>query len=813
MKRKIFALVTIFAALSVILSGCCTRSSIVTPGKYNDNKVLLSNGWKLSPAGEQIPVGDLPLNMVISPDGKYAVLTNNGAGKQSVQVVDIAKNQVVQTVPLAKAWLGISFYEKGKKLAVSGGNDSKVYLYDFILGKLQLADSIVLGQSWPKDKLWLGGISVDDQNSVLYITAKEIDALYAIDLSSKKVLKKVSLPSKPYTCLVSSKNPFVYVSLWGGKQVAVLKKSSLEIEKLISTGSHPNDMVESKDGKYLFVSNANQNTVSVLDIERVKEIETINSALTPDSPPGSTPNSVALSDNGSQLFVANADNNCLAVMDISVPGKSKSLGFIPTGWYPTAVRVVPGEDLLLVANGKGGTSKPNPQGPNPYQKDTMDQYIARLLLGTVSKIAIPAIAEMSTYSKAVFENSPLTNNEHKNRDLSIPEKLFGKDSPIKHVIYIIRENRTYDQVFGDIAGGNGDTSLCLFGEKVTPNAHALVKQFTLFDNFYADAEVSADGHNWSNGAYATDYVEKNWPTSYGYRGGEYEFEGGYPIAYPENGYMWDNCKRNNVTFRSYGEFAQNGKTKDDAVTATIESLEGHVAPHYRSWDLNYSDVDRVQSWMQEFDGFVSAGNLPQYQVIKLPNDHTNGTGRNRLTPRAMIAQNDVALGKLVEHVTKSPAWGSTAIFVVEDDAQNGADHVDAHRTVALVISPYTKRGFIDHEMYSTSSMIRTMELFLGLPPMSQYDASALPMYNSFMSSPDLSAYSHVEPKYDSMEKNMADAYGQERSDAMDFTREDAIDEASLNDILWRSIKGIHSTVPAPVRGAFVKTYDKDEDDD
>ena len=792
MKRKIFTLAAAFAILSVLYSGCGLRSNILIPGKYNNDKILLSNGWKLSPAGEQIAVGDLPLNMVISPDGKYAVLTNNGAGRQSVQVLDIAKNQVVQTVPLSKAWLGIAFYNKGRKLAVSGGNDSKVFLYDFNSGNLQLSDSIVLGESWPKSKLWLGGITVDDNNAVLYVTAKEIDALYAIDLSSKKVMKKVSLPSKPYTCLVSSKNPYVYVSLWGGRQVAVLDKSSLEIVKLISTGSHPNDMVESKDGKYLFVSNANQNTVSVLDIERVKEIETINSALTPDALPGSTPNSVALSADGTKLFVANADNNCLAVMDISTPGKSKSLGFIPTGWYPTAVRVVPGEDILMVANGKGGTSKPNPQGPNPYQKDTMDQYIARLLLGTVSKITIPSISEMSAYSQAVFENSPLTNNEHKNRTISIPEKLFCKDSPIKHVIYIIRENRTYDQVFGDIAGGNGDTSLCLFGEKVTPNAHALVKQFTLFDNFYADAEVSADGHNWSNGAYATDYVEKNWPTNYGHRGGEYEFEGGYPIAYPENGYMWDNCKRNNVTFRSYGEFAQNGKTKDADVTATIESLEGHVAPHYRSWDLNYSDVDRVNSWINEFDAFEKSGSLPQYQVIKLANDHTNGTGKNHLTPRAMIAQNDYALGLLVEHVTKSSLWGSTAIFVVEDDAQNGADHVDAHRTVALVISPYTKRQFIDHEMYSTSSMVRTMELFLGLPPMSQYDASALPMYNSFMSSPDMSTFTHVEPKSDIFEKNLADAYGQERSDAMDFTREDAIDEASLNDILWRSIKGIHS---------------------
>jgi len=798
--------------LVIIYCGCGTTPKISVPGKIGANTVLLSNGWKLSPAGEQIPVGDLPLNMVISPDGKYAVITNNGAGKQGIQVIDIASNVVVETVGINTAWVGISFYDSGKKLAVSGGNDSKIYLYNFNAGKLESADPIILGEPWPEDKLWLGGISADDNFNILYVTAKESDALYAIDLKSKKVNKKITLPSKPFTCLSSKKNNYVFVSLWGSQQIAVLNKSTLEIEKLVSVGSHPNDMVESGDGRYLYVSNANQNTVSVIDVELVKVIETINSALTPDAPPGSTPNSVALSRDESKLFIANADNNCLAVMDISKPGKSKSVGFIPTGWYPTAVRVVPGEDVLLVANGKGGISKPNPKGPNPYEKDTMDQYIARLLLGTVSKISIPTLDEMSAYTKAVYDNSPLTNAAER-KTVTIPENLFGKNSPIKHVIYVIRENRTYDQVFGDIAGGNGDTSLCLFGDKVTPNAHALVNQFTLFDNFYADAEVSADGHNWSNGAYATDYVEKTWPTSYGRHGGEYEFEGGYPIAYPLNGYFWDNCKRNYVTYRSYGEFAENGKTKEDEVKATIESLEGHVAPHYRSWDLNYSDVDRVKSWMQEFDEFEKSGNLPQFQVIKLPNDHTNGTGRNRLTPRAIIAQNDYALGMLVEHLTKSTLWSSTAVFVVEDDAQNGADHVDAHRTVALVISPYTKRGYIDHEMYSTSSMLRTMELFLGLPPLSQYDAAALPMYNAFSPKADISAYKLVEPKYDINEKNIAEAYGQERSDAMDFTREDAIEEASLNEILWKSIKGLHSPVPAPVRSAFVKLYNTEDDDD
>ena len=793
----------------VFFIGCSHMQSIVVPGKISQDKILLSNGWKLSPAGEQIGLGDLPLNMTISPDGAYAAVTNNGQGKNSLQIVDVQLHKIVQTIVIPKLWLGITFYDKGKKIALSGGNDSKIYLFNFRSGHAELADSIVLGNSWPKDKIWLSGISVDDNEKRLYVTGKQNDELLVIDLNNKKLVKRMRLDAKPYTCLVSHKNHYVYVSLWGGEKVILINKNSLQIEKTISVGSHPNDIIESSDGKYLYVPNGNQNTVSVIDIDKGSVIETLNTALLSDAPPGSTPNGVALSNDNKKLFIANADNNCLCVMDVSNPGHSKSLGFIPTGWYPTTVRTVPGEDILLVTNGKGGTSKANPHGPNPYQKDTVDEYIGRLLLGTLSKIAIPTETELGAYSKQVYENSPSPNSAVNG---STNQELSSILSPIQHVIYIIKENRTYDQVFGDIKEGNGDSTLCLFPESVTPNAHALVKQFVLLDNFYADAEVSADGHNWSNGAYATDFVEKSWPTSYGHRGGDYEFEGGYPIAYPQNGYMWDNCKRNNKSYRSYGEFAHNGKSLTDDVTASIESLEGHVAPHYRSWDLDYSDVERVKCWIKEFEDFEKNGDLPQFQVIKLSNDHTSGTRKNNLSPKAYVAQNDLALGMIVSRLSQSKYWKNSAVFIVEDDAQDGADHVDAHRTVAMVASPYNKRGFVDHTMYSTSSMLRTMEMILGLPPMSQYDASATPMLNSFRKIMDTTGFSAIDHRYNIFEKNIAGAYGQERSEDMDFSREDAIEEASLNEILWKSIRGAGSRVPAPVRSAFVRVKNDDEDE-
>jgi hypothetical protein len=390
---------------------------------------------------------------------------------------------------------------------------------------------------------------------------------------------------------------------------------------------------------------------------------------------------------------------------------------------------------------------------------------------------------------------------------------MGGSSPIKHVFYIIKENRTYDQVFGDMKGGNGEPGLCLFPEFVTPNHHALAREFVLLDNLYCNAEVSADGHNWSMGAYATDYVEKSWPTSYGGRGGEYEFEGGYPTVYPSNGYLWDNCKRNRVTYRTYGEWVENPSRSGDSARALMPSLEGHVAPFYRSWDLNYSDVERAKEFIREFDAYEKNGQLPQLLIIKLPNDHTEGTRKGSLTPRAFVAQNDLALGMIVERISRSNYWKESAIFAIEDDAQNGPDHVDAHRTVALVVSPWTKRGFVDSELYSTTSIVRTMGLILGLPPLSQFDASSTPMYNSFAHSPDLRPFACRPAKVNLLERNADGAYGQRRSEGLDFSAEDRIPDVEFSEIIWHSIKGEDVPMPPPVRSAFVRTPEKQEDED
>jgi hypothetical protein len=494
-------------------------------------------------------------------------------------------------------------------------------------------------------------------------------------------------------------------------------------------------------------------------------------------------------------------------------GKARSLGFIPVGWFPTSVRIARDGRTLLVANGKGVIPMANPQG----------QYIAGLLRGTVSLIKLPPerrrADQMGIWTKAAYACSPLDGGASP-RGVSpagnpIPRRI-GDPSPIKNVIYIIRENRSYDQVFGDLKGGSGDAALCLFPEKVTPNAHALARQFVILDNFYADGEVSADGHEWSMGAQATDFVEKMWPLNYGHnKGGKYDYpaEGHYPVAFPANGYLWNRAAEAGVSYRSYGEFCNRAARGPALADPALPVLVGHIDPDYMPFDLSYPDAKRAARFVAELHRYEQEGGMPRLQVVRLPNDHTMGTHRGALTPTAMVADNDVALGQIVDAVSHSKFWPETAIFVLEDDAQSGPDHVDAHRIPALVISPWTKRGSRDSSLFSTTSMLRTMELILGLQPMSQFDAAALPMWTAFSGPADLSPYT-AEPARVSLETyNAGVAWGAEESGKMDFTQPDRADPVMLSEIIWRSVRGADSPMPAPTRAAFFQAHAGDDDDD
>jgi hypothetical protein len=397
----------------------------------------------------------------------------------------------------------------------------------------------------------------------------------------------------------------------------------------------------------------------------------------------------------------------------------------------------------------------------------------------------------------------------------IPRRV-GESSPIKYVFYVIRENRSYDQVLGDLPKANGDPSLTLFGEEVTPNAHAIAKTFATFDSFYVNAEVSYNGHAFSTGAYATDFVEKTWPANYGRREGLYLSEGGYRmrnpfgnIAAPSQGYLWDAAKRAHVTVRSYGEFVgRQGGT----VEASVPGLDGLIDPDYPPFDLSIPDGKRIDAWAAEFHKFEQAGTVPHLSILRLGDDHTSGTTAGALTPRSYVAENDQALGRLVDIISHSSIWKESAIFVLEDDAQNGPDHVDAHRSVALVVSPFVRHGVVDSTLYTTCGILRTMELILGIEPMSQYDAAATPMYNAFEATPVTEPFSVLPPGVPLTDRNDWATPGAAESARLDFSQPDMVPDAILNRLIWQSVRGAGAVMPPPRRTGFVRSIATDDDD-
>ncbi len=791
-------------------------------GSSPSARIQLPNGWFLTPAGQSIPLSsDLPLNMALAPDGIHAAVTNNGNGRQTIDLINLKEQRLTSSVTIGKAWLGLAFSKRFPYLYASGGNDDIIIRYTLDKERLVNKDTLVLGRPWPKDKISPTGLTLDETRDRLYAVTKEDNALYVCDIKTMKVLLKVPFSAEAYTCILNPVKRELYISAWGGRKIWVCDTKKNILVDSVETEDHPTDLAIDARGRLLYVANANSNSVSVIDLASRKVVETLHTALSPDAPIGSTTNSLALSSKDKTLYIANADNNYLAVFDVSDPGHSRPTGFIPVGWYPTCVRTW-GKNLL-VTNGKGMSSVPNPDEPNPgaprhkngYKKSAntpqpKDQYIGSMLKGTLSLIPVPADSTLAGYTSQVYANTPYSKQKE---DLAPGEagnpipRQTGESSPIKYVFYVLKENRTYDQVLGDMPGGNGDTSLCLFGSSVTPNAHALAQEFVLLDNFYVDAEVSADGHNWSMAGYATDFVEKNWPYNYSGRGGKYDFDGSRPIANPTKGFIWNYCQRAGISFRNYGEFMDNGYP-----TLDLLKEDGHYCKKYPGWNLKIQDIYRESVFEHDFDSLLQAGAVPHFSTIYLPNDHTSGMSKGDYSPIAQIADNDLALGRLVEHLSHSPIWKESAIFVLEDDAQDGPDHVDAHRSPAFVISPYIRRNSVNHTMYSTTSILRTMELILGLPPMSQYDAAATPLWSCFDPEADTAAYISRPAGVNINTRNTAWTPSAAKSAHFDMTKADAVPDALLNEVLWKAVKGENSQAPWPRRSAFVKVG-KEKDDD
>ncbi len=792
------------------------------PGPLDRRRVLLPTGWTLDPIGQQVEVGDFPVNIALHPSGRWAAVLHAGQGEHEIVVLETTTRRVISRVAVRQAFQGLCFDPAGQALFASGGEEELVHRYEFREGYLVAQPALRVVPA--SEQFIPGGLSTSADGRTLYVAGVWGDKLAAIDLAEPgKAVRFATFDGESFPYGVTPlRDGRLAVSLWGAAQVAIVDPVELKTLAAWPTGSHPTEMALTPDGARLFVACANSNSVTVLDTTTGRATETLSTALYPKAPNGCTSMSVALSPDGGLLAVANADTNNLSLFNVTEPGDAKPLGFIPSGWYPTAVRFL-ADGRIMIAHGKGLTSRANRHGPVPGNEPPrgVREYIAGLLQGTVAFTEPPTPDRLADWTRRAYAASPLLPDAavraaSRPADSPIPARV-GDRSPITHVIYIIKENRTYDQVFGDLPQGNGDAALCLFPRSITPNHHALAEQFVLLDNFYVNSEVSADGHEWSMGAYATDFVEKNWPLTYRPRPENrklgYPAEGRWAIATPSGGYLWDKAREQGVSYRSYGEFVENAEKPGDPATSRVDALKDHFDPYFRSYDTDYLDVDRTARFLAELARFEREGDMPRLQIVRLPNDHTVGTSRGKPTPRAMLADNDLALGRLVEGVSASRFWPTTAIFVVEDDAQNGPDHVDAHRSVGLVISPYTRKAGVDSTLYTTASMLRTMELILGLSPMSQFDAAATPMYGCFRAAADTRPFAALMPEVDMKETNQPNAWGADLTATMDLAVEDRADDLLFGEIVWKAMRGAESPMPAPVRAAFVLPRPRPEEHD
>ena len=783
------------------------------PGGYS-----LPNGWRITPAGKAIATEDLLLNLKASPDGKVIVAQHGGFNPHGLVVIDARTDEPLQRIGLKSAWFGMAWSNDGKRLFVSGGNSSHarhpndiapIHVFDYAKGLLSPKAAAEWRDDLPAAETYWSGLAVHPQKDLLYAANRGADPrpghISVFDMSNGRVVGKIPVDVSPYDLQFNSDGSVLYVSNWSSDNVGVVDVNAGKVVATIPTGHNPNDLELGSDGR-LYVTNGNENTVTVIDTRKKQAIETIHVGPTARAPQGTTPNALALDDKNGMLFVANADNNCVAVVNVREPGESQVLGFIPAGWYPSALHLTPATKLY-VGNSKGLQPHANTEGPtSPLLKGRPTKDSVRdIQRGTVNIVDVRNLrTRLAAWTKQVYDNIPYKDDyltmARPPKEPSIVPQRVGAGSPIKHVIYVIKENRTYDQMFGDIAKGNGDPRLTIFGEDVTPNHHAIANEWVLFDNLYCDGEVSVDGHSWSNSAIATDYNEKMWPASYGGHS-----RSATAKAYvPESGNLWDLAAKKGLTYRSYGEYAtrsSDGTTMEASPGA--KALFGHVSPKFKRPGMR--DTDNVKVFFEELDEFEknykSADpnkRLPNLIVMSLPEDHTAGTRPGAFTPRAMVANADHAVGQLVERITKSPYWPETAIFMIEDDAQNGPDHVDARRTVGLVVSPYTKRGHVDSTLYTTSAMLRTIELLLGFPPMTQYDAAAMPMYNAFGTAANLQPYKAIPPRIDVNERNTQTAWGARESMEMNLDEVDLAPMFALNEIIWKSVRGADSEMPRPV---------------
>jgi DNA-binding beta-propeller fold protein YncE len=627
------------------------------------------------------------------------------------------------------------------------------------------------------------------------VAGANADALFEVDVA-RQAVRRIAMPKGSYPTAVAMSHGIFAVATDGDFSVRIGSLDALSSATPVKIGGHIGGLAFAPDGKTLFASNRSSRYVEYID-PRTLATRKIATALHPsdvlpigsavyvaetdadsvgmydgstggrlasifvgDSTPrrfaGVSPNALAW--RGNSLYVSLGAANSIAIVR-----NQRLVGRIPAGWYPTDV--VPLGNRLYIVNGKGEGTRPNPYF-NPKDSESNYDYVASIQYGSIR------IADLSRHTV------PGNPQGAAGWQAAGSSPILSPGGPIRHVFFILKENRSYDQVLGDVPAGNGDPKLAWFGSRVTPNQHAFAGRFGLFDNAYASGEVSESGHNWADAAFVNDYVERVWPANYGDRGGGDDWLSGVGIS--RNGYIWQAAKTAGVSFRDYGEMTvpnTNGHGQ-----YPVPSLMGLYDPRYVGWNLDYSDLDRVKEWRREFDSFVRSGRVPQLEYIWLPNDHTAGSRPGKFTPVAYVATNDYAVGLMVDAISHSPVWHSSAIFITEDDAQDGPDHVSAQRTTLFLVSPYAKGG-LQHAHYSTVSVVRTMELLLGLPALSTYDGMAVPLSAAFLPTARLGPYDAIPPKVDTSARGSKVAFGAAISSRMNFGRPDANPPGMLANII------------------------------
>jgi YVTN family beta-propeller protein len=790
-----------------------------------DPSTRLFNGWSVSPAGTLVALpGDMPLRVQFDPEGRYAWLVTGGFHHHGVDLIDVRARALRQHVAVGKAWAGLAV--AGAGVYVSGGGLAPAdfasvrapaageALDERALAELstpvlhllkspsgwELGPGLGLEHVAPPER-FVGGLAAT-RAGALYAANLPTDSVFKLDAATGRTLGTRHVGYRPFQLALSPDEAVLAVGNWGGRSVTLMRGDDLTPIAEVAVGVHPTDLTFGPDGR-LFVANAGSNSVSVIYGTHVTE--TILTSLQPGDGVGSTPDALVVAPDGTRLYVANADNNDIAVIDISTPGRSQVLGFIPTAWYPSALAISPDGRTLVVGIAKGAGSRANHPAQlmaegnvaytvNPDPALPFD-YVGRTMAGFAEIIPVPGPRQLAAYTREVRRNTPRVGEGVTAVDRRAAEAAFRQ---IRHVVYVIRENRTYDQVLGDDPRGDGDPALAFFGADVTPNVHALVRETPLLDRFFVNGEVSEDGHQWANSAYASAFTERATATHYGNRG---EPDGDDRVADSPAGHLWDAARRRGLSYYSYGEGAD-FKSRADAPPVFVgdRGLDGHACPEWGAF-LDRSDLDRAQLFIRDLKAAEATGRWPAYTVVWLPWDHTMGLRPGKPTPKAAVATNDLALGQILEALGQSRFWDSTAVFVTEDDAQNGPDHVDAHRTVGLVLSPFVKEGFVDHTPYTMAGMIRTMELILGVPPMSQFDAKATPLYRLFQPTPRHWRPRARIPAIDLAAVNPAAGPLAEASESLDFSGPDRADPWKLNAILWESLSP-ESAVPAPVRSVY-----------